>query len=55
VFHVERSLTAIAERYDLAPRSVAVLRALLEHQAADEHASTTVRDPAAAVNRHVAD
>jgi 16S rRNA (guanine527-N7)-methyltransferase len=55
VFHVERSLTALAERYDLAAPAIDTLRTLLEHQAADEHASTTVRDPAAAVDRHVAD
>jgi 16S rRNA (guanine527-N7)-methyltransferase len=35
--------------------AVDALRAALAHQAADEHASTTVRDPALAVDRHVAD
>jgi len=53
-FHVER-LDELAGRYGLDARAVATLRAALEHQAADEHASTTVRDPREAVDRHVAD
>jgi 16S rRNA (guanine527-N7)-methyltransferase len=48
-------LTALAERHALPARAVEVLAALLAHQAADEHASTTVRDPVAAADRHVAD
>jgi 16S rRNA (guanine527-N7)-methyltransferase len=55
VFHVERSLAALADRYDLAAPAIDALRALLAHQAADEHASTTVREPSVAVDRHVAD
>jgi 16S rRNA (guanine527-N7)-methyltransferase len=54
-FHVERRLESLSERYGLAAESVAALRALLAWQAEDEHASTTVRDPAVAVDRHVAD
>ena len=54
MFHVER-LNQLAARYGLDERAVATLRTLLEYQAADEHASTTVRDPAEAVDRHVAD
>jgi 16S rRNA (guanine527-N7)-methyltransferase len=48
-------LSALAERYGLADASVTALASLLAHQAADEHASTTIRDPQAAVDRHVAD
>jgi 16S rRNA (guanine527-N7)-methyltransferase len=54
MFHVER-LNQLAARYGLDERAVAALRTLLEYQAADEHVSTTVRDPAEAVDRHVAD
>jgi 16S rRNA (guanine527-N7)-methyltransferase len=52
---VEHRLTELAARYGLDERAVATLAALLRHQAVDEHASTTVRDPAAAVDRHLAD
>ena len=52
---MEHQLEQLAARYDLTPRTVAQLRALLLYQAADEHASTTVRAPAAAADRHVAD
>jgi 16S rRNA (guanine527-N7)-methyltransferase len=52
---VEHRLSALADRYGLTPSSIAALRALLLHQAEDEHASTTVREPSAAVDRHVAD
>jgi 16S rRNA (guanine527-N7)-methyltransferase len=54
-FHVERRLGALAVAYGLGEASVDALRALLSFQAADEHASTTVRDPVVAVDRHVAD
>jgi 16S rRNA (guanine527-N7)-methyltransferase len=52
---VEHRLTELAARHGLDDGAVGALRALLRHQAADEHASTTVRDPAAAVDRHLAD
>jgi 16S rRNA (guanine527-N7)-methyltransferase len=52
---VEHRLDELAARYGLNGESVAALRALLRHQAADEHASTTVRAPEQAVDRHVAD
>jgi 16S rRNA (guanine527-N7)-methyltransferase len=51
----DRRLRSLAAEYDLDDAMVATLRRLLEHQAADGHASTTVREPAAAVDRHVAD
>jgi 16S rRNA (guanine527-N7)-methyltransferase len=50
-----RRLEALAERYGLDAGAPAALTALLAHQAADEHASTTVTDPQAAADRHVAD
>lgn len=53
-FHVKR-LAELAARYDLDERAVMALDQLLRHQAADEHASTTVIDPSVAVDRHVAD
>jgi 16S rRNA (guanine527-N7)-methyltransferase len=52
---VDERLAALAAEYDLDEAAVATLRRLLAHQEADEHASTTVRDAAAAVDRHVAD
>lgn len=52
---VDQRLEELAARYVLGPGSVDALRSLLDHQAADEHASTTVRDPDEAVDRHVAD
>ena len=52
---MEHRLTELAARHGLDDHVVGTLRALLRHQAADEHASTTVRDPAAAVDRHLAD
>jgi len=54
---VERRLGALAERYELAAPTTAVaqLRALLRALAADPHAPTTVREPAQAVDVHVAD
>jgi 16S rRNA (guanine527-N7)-methyltransferase len=51
----EHRLAALAAEHDLDEAAVGALRRLLTHQAADEHASTTVRDAAAAVDRHVAD
>lgn len=54
-FHVEHRLGDLATRYGLDPAAVGALRALLEHQAEDEHASTTVRGVEEAVDRHVAD
>lgn len=61
MFHVKRSrdtpaeLDALAQRYGLAPRGVAQLRALLDALAADPHAPTAVREPAEAVHTHLAD
>ena len=52
---VDERLSALAGEYDLDEAAVAALCRLLAHQATDEHASTTVRDAAAAVDRHVAD
>lgn len=52
---VDDRLEALAGRYGLSAASLGALRALLRHQAADEHASTTVRDATEAVDRHVAD
>jgi 16S rRNA (guanine527-N7)-methyltransferase len=48
-------LGALAAEYRLPGGAVSQLAAILEQQAADPTASTTVRDPAAAVDRHVAD
>jgi 16S rRNA (guanine527-N7)-methyltransferase len=52
---VEHRLDQLAARYGLSSSAIAALQALLEHQAADEHASTTVRAVEQAVDRHVAD
>jgi 16S rRNA (guanine527-N7)-methyltransferase len=52
---VERRLSELAARYGLDAAAVEALRALLRHQSEDEHAPTTVRDPVAAVDRHLAD
>jgi 16S rRNA (guanine527-N7)-methyltransferase len=52
---VEHRLDQLAHRYGLSTDAIAALRKLLEHQAADEHASTTVRAVKQAVDRHVAD
>jgi 16S rRNA (guanine527-N7)-methyltransferase len=52
---VEHRLEALAKQYELTPEARAGLRALLLHQATDEHASTTVRAPEQAVDRHLAD
>ena len=48
-------LEELGRRRGVPPAGVAALRAILELQAADLAASTTVRDPAQAVDRHVAD
>ncbi|MEA2291352.1 MAG: rRNA (guanine527-N7)-methyltransferase [Solirubrobacteraceae bacterium] len=50
-----RRIESLAERHGLSSEAVGALTALLAHQAADEHASTTVSDPQAAADRHVAD
>jgi len=53
----EGQLEALVARYELTPRAttIAQLRALLRALAADPHAPTTVREPAKAVDVHVAD
>ena len=48
-------LDALAAEHDLPASAVAALTSLLALQATDPTASTTVRDPADAVDRHVAD
>ena len=48
-------LDALAAEHDLPGSAVAALTSLLALQATDPTASTTVRDPADAVDRHVAD
>ena len=50
-----RRLETLAAQFALEPTAVASLAALLELQSSDPAASTTVRDPALAVDRHVAD
>ena len=52
---VERRLDELARRFDVPPSGVDALRAVLALQAVDPGASTTVRDPAQAVDRHVSD
>lgn len=52
---VEDRLEALAAEYELAGTSVGALRVLLDVYATDEHAATTITDPEAAVDRHVAD
>jgi 16S rRNA (guanine527-N7)-methyltransferase len=46
---------ALVERFGLTERAANALAAVLALQAADPAASTTARDPVAAVDRHVAD
>jgi 16S rRNA (guanine527-N7)-methyltransferase len=53
--NVRRRLEALAARYDLAPGAAVALERLLELLHEDPTAPTTVRDPAAAVDAHVAD
>ena len=48
-------LNVLAAEYDLPASGVTVLTSVLALQATDPTASTTVRDPADAVDRHVAD
>jgi 16S rRNA (guanine527-N7)-methyltransferase len=50
-----KRLDELAARYGLSVAATDALDRLLRHQAADEHVSTTVRDPDEAVDRHVAD
>lgn len=53
--HVERELSALAERYELSANAASRLAKLLEVLASDEHAPTTIRAPAEAVRTHIAD
>ncbi len=53
--HVEERLAALAGRYGLPAAAHGQLRALLHALAADPHAPTTVREPAEAVDVHLAD
>lgn len=53
--NVRRRLEQLAARHGLAPDAVAALERLLELLWADPMAPTTVRDPATAVDAHVAD
>ena len=46
---------ALAERYGLDGSALAALQAVLAHMAEDATAPTTVRDPALAIDAHVAD
>jgi 16S rRNA (guanine527-N7)-methyltransferase len=48
-------LDELGRRFGVPPAGIEALRAILALQAEDPAASTTVRDPAAAVDRHVAD
>jgi 16S rRNA (guanine527-N7)-methyltransferase len=50
-----KRLEELGRRYSIPPAGLAALRAILELQAVDPAASTTVREPAHAVDRHVAD
>lgn len=52
---VDQRLNQLAGEYGLADAAVEMLRRVLDYQAHDEHASTTVRTPEEAVDRHVAD
>ena len=52
---VRRRLEQLAGRYGLAPDAVTALERLLDLVAADPTAPTTLRDPSAAVDVHVAD
>jgi 16S rRNA (guanine527-N7)-methyltransferase len=52
---VRRRLEQLAARHGLAPEAVDALERLLELVHADATAPTTLRDPAAAVDAHVAD
>jgi 16S rRNA (guanine527-N7)-methyltransferase len=48
-------LAEVGQRFGVPPAGVEALRAILELQASDPTAPTAVRDPAEAVDRHVAD
>jgi 16S rRNA (guanine527-N7)-methyltransferase len=48
-------LDELARRYDVPAAGIGALQAILQLQAADPAASTTVREPDRAVDRHVAD
>ena len=48
-------LEALGRRFDVPPAGIEALRTILALQAEDPAASTTVRDPSQAVDRHVAD
>jgi 16S rRNA (guanine527-N7)-methyltransferase len=50
-----RRLEELAAEYELTEPTVTALTALLDVLARDPHAPTTVREPTAAVDRHVAD
>jgi 16S rRNA (guanine527-N7)-methyltransferase len=52
---VEQRLDAICATYGLDERARAALEQLLQALASDPHAPTTVREPAAAVDVHIAD
>ena len=52
---LEQRLAAICDRYDLDERARAALEQLLQTLASDPHAPTSARDPALAVDVHVAD
>ena len=55
VERVDERLSELAGRYGLRAEAVRAIGSLLAHEAADEHAWTTVRSPDEAVDRHVAD
>ncbi len=50
-----RSLTSLAERYELESHQLSQLDAVLDELAQNERAPTTVREPAEAVDVHIAD
>ena len=52
---VDAALAALAERYELPPQAAAALSALLRVLAEDDAAPTTVREPRAALDVHLAD
>src|SRR5579863_5664243 len=54
-FHVKSKLERLVDRYSLGDGQRAQLEAILDLLAADERAPTAVRDPAAAVDVHIAD
>ncbi|HWF23859.1 MAG TPA: 16S rRNA (guanine(527)-N(7))-methyltransferase RsmG [Solirubrobacteraceae bacterium] len=52
---VEARVERLAERYGLGPEARGAMLALLDLLARDEHAPTTVREPGAAIDVHLAD